>query len=180
MEQEDRLRETRPTRLKIPQKRSTLSDCLADFFALEELQDGWTCPQEKCKKKTTATKQFTLSTLPTVLIIQFKRFSHENGLHQKVETFVHYPIKGLDLNRCLSSLQEPAIYDLYAVSTHMGSISGGHYTAYARHTKGDKTEWYKFDDSCVSHIKPDDYEYDIISRNAYLLFYVKRDMGTTF
>ncbi len=178
MEQEDRLRDTRPTRLRIPQKQSTLSDCLADFFALEELEDGWICPQEKCQNKTSPTKQFKLSTLPTVLIIQFKRFSHENGLHQKVETFVKYPIQGLDLNRCLPSLQEPAIYDLFAVSTHMGSISGGHYTAYARHTTGNKTEWYKFDDSCVSRVKPDDYDYDIVSRHAYLLFYVKRDLGT--
>ena len=58
----------------------------------------------------------------------------------------------------------------------MGSIYGGHYTAYARHTKYNKTAWYKFDDSSVTLVKEQDYEYDIVTRHAYLLFYIKRDM----
>jgi ubiquitin C-terminal hydrolase len=177
MEQEEQLRQNRPTRLKLPQKRSTLEDCLADFFSREVLEDGWTCPQAKCKKKTTATKQLKLSIPPTVLIIQFKRFSHENGFHQKVDTRVEYPIDGLNLNKCLPLLQEEAIYDLVAVSNHMGSISGGHYTAYARRKQSNRNEWYKFDDSSVTLVKPIDYEYDIVSRHAYLLFYIKRDLS---
>jgi ubiquitin C-terminal hydrolase len=179
LENEDKLRESRPERLKISQKRLTLSDCLTDFFSAEELQDGWNCSQPTCRKKTTATKQLTLSTLPNVLIIQFKRFSHENGLRQKVETLVNYPLQDLDLKQCLPRLQESAIYDLCAVSHHMGSIHGGHYTACARHIKGNKTEWYTFDDAFVSRVKPDDYQWDIVSRNAYLLFYVKRGIQTT-
>ena len=178
MEQEDRLREDRPEPLKAPEKKSTLQDCLAQFFSQEELQDGWRCSQENCKKTTLATKQFKLSTLPIVLIIQFKRFSHANGLHHKVETFVEYPLDGLDLNQFLPSLEESAIYDLVAVSAHLGSICGGHYIAYAKHTTGDKSEWYKFDDSYVSRVKPNDYQFEIVSRNAYLLFYVRRHTGT--
>jgi ubiquitin C-terminal hydrolase len=179
MEQEDRSKNTRPQRLRLPVKKSTLEDCLKDFFSPEELQDGWTCQKKKCQKKTSATKQLKLCTLPTVLIIQFKRFSHENGLHQKVETFVEYPIKGLNLNKCLPSLEVEAIYDLIAVSNHMGSIYGGHYIAYARHSIANKAEWYKFDDSCVTRVKPEDYNDDIVSRNAYLLFYIKRNIETS-
>ena len=159
-------------------KISTLQECLSRFFAKEELQEERTCSNQKCKKKALATKQLSLATLPTVLILQFKRFSHANGLHHKVETFVEYPLEGLDLSRCLPTLQEPAIYDLVAVSIHMGSIGAGHYIAYAKHITGDKTEWYRFDDSYVSRVKPNDYQYEIVSRNAYLLFYVKRNMGT--
>ena len=178
MEQEDQTNNIRPEPLRLPEKRSTLEDCLRDFFSPEELQDGWTCPQKNCQRKTSATKQMKLCTLPPILIIQFKRFVHENGFHQKVETFVEYPIQGLNLNRCLPSLQEEAIYDLIAVSVHMGSIGGGHYTTYARHTTSNKSEWYKFDDSCVTLINPDDYNYELLSRHAYLLFYVRRAFST--
>jgi ubiquitin C-terminal hydrolase len=178
MEQEERTNNPKPKPLEFPTKRSTLEDCLEEFFSPEELQDGWTCQREKCKKKTTATKQLRLNKLPAVLIIQFKRFSHENGLHQKVETFVHYPMKELNLKRFLPrSSSEEAVYDLIAVSTHMGSISGGHYTAYARNTKFNKTAWYRFDDSSVTLVKEQDYEYDIVTRHAYLLFYIKKGIS---
>lgn len=33
-----------------------------------------------------------------------------------------------------------------------------------------KNEWYKFDDSSITLVKPEDYDYDIIPRNAYLVF----------
>jgi ubiquitin C-terminal hydrolase len=177
MEQEEMSNHTRPEPLKRPLTESTLENCLKNFFGPEELEYGWICQQEKCKRKTSAIKQLKPFRLPPVLIIQFKRFSHENGLHQKVDTFVQYPIEGLNLNKCLPSLQEEAIYDLIAVSNHMGSIHGGHYIAYARHSISNKNEWYKFDDSCVTRVKPEYYDYDIISRNAYLLFYIRRDFS---
>lgn len=177
MEQEDPTKNIRPEPLKLPRKRSTLEDCLKEFFSREILEDGWNCQQRKCQKKTLATKQLKLCTPPSVLIIQFKRFSHENGLHLKVETFVEYPIKGLNLNECLPSLREEAIYDLVAVSNHLGSICGGHYVAYAQHSTANKNRWYRFDDSCVTLVKQQDYNYDIVSRDAYLLFYIRRDIS---
>lgn len=177
MEQEDPTQNhRRPEPLKLPRQQSTLQECLKEFFARETLEDQWICPKKNCQEKTLATKQLKLSTLPPILIIQFKRFSHENGLHQKVETNVDYPIKELNLNECLPSLEEEAIYDLIAVSKHMGSIFGGHYITYARYlTKTNKSRWYRFDDSCVTTVKTDNYYYDIVSRNAYLLFYSRRD-----
>lgn len=45
----------------------------------------------------------------------------------------------------------------------MGSLGGGHYTAYARN--GD--QWYLFDDSRVEKVEPE----KIVSSDAYLLFY---------
>jgi ubiquitin C-terminal hydrolase len=154
-----------------PQK-LTLDGCLRDFCSLENLEDSWSCEQETCKKHTKATKQLQFINLPPILIIQFKRFSHENGLRQKIETFVDYPFEGLDLNSFLVSSSEDAIYDLFAVSNHIGSIYGGHYTAYAQHELYGTNEWYKFDDSFASKVY---YKDDIISKDAYLLFYIKRD-----
>ena len=150
----------------------TLEDCLRDFFSVESLEDSWLCPQETCKKHTKATKQLHLCSLPPVLIIQLKRFSHENGLRQKIETFVEYPIKSLDLSSFTLSPSEEAIYDLFAVCCHNGSIYAGHYIAYARHETDDKSEWYKFDDSYVSSCWS---QSDIVTNDAYLLFYIRRE-----
>ncbi|UJR20478.1 hypothetical protein I4U23_023606 [Adineta vaga] len=176
MEQENRTDNKRPKPLDLPKKKSTLENCLEDFFSPELLDDERICSQDICKQKTTAMKQLKLHTLPTVLIIQFKRFSHENGLHQKIQTFVDYPLTGLQLNQFLSSSSsENAIYDLIAVCHHVGGVSGGHYTACAQHSISNKTNWYTFDDSSVNLIEKDDYKYDIVSRDAYLLFYIKRD-----
>ncbi|CAF3692023.1 unnamed protein product [Rotaria sordida] len=176
VEQEERSNNILPKPLKIPTKKSTLEGCLQQFFSIEELQDEWTCHQQTCKKKTKAAKQLELSIPSPVLIIQFKRFSHENGLHQKIETFVDYPIKGLNLNKFLPSCQKEATYDLIATCNHMGLIDGGHYTAYAKHPISNMNAWYKFDDSCVTRIKPEDVEFEIVSREAYLLFYIRRDI----
>ena len=54
-------------------------------------------------------------------------------------------------------------YKLYGVVNHMGSLGGGHYTAYAR--SGD--QWYLFDDSRVEAVEAQ----KIVSSDAYLLFY---------
>lgn len=40
----------------------------------------------------------------------------------------------------------PVLYDLYAVTNHIGGLGGGHYTAYCKNS-GD---WYKFDDNYVT------------------------------
>ncbi|CAF0897212.1 unnamed protein product [Rotaria sordida] len=176
MEQDECLNNIRPERLERSTKLLTLRDCLRQFFSIEALEDEWTCQQEKCKKKTTATKQLKLCTLPPVLVIQFKRFSHGNGLHQKIETFVDYPIKELDLSEFLPSSQNKAIYDLITTCNHMGSISGGHYIAYAKHPILNRNNWYKFDDSSVTDVRPNDLKYEIVSRDAYLLFYIRRDI----
>jgi ubiquitin C-terminal hydrolase len=171
VEQEDSMSNVRFDRLNTHSKKVPLKECLREFFSPEQLEDLWLCPQDTCKKTTLATKQLRLCTLPHVLIIQFKRFSHKDGLREKIETFVEYPIDGLDLSDFLPSSEE-AIYDLFAVSKHTGSIYGGHYIACARHETNGKNEWYKFDDSYVSSFC---YPDDIISRDAYLLFYIKRD-----
>ena len=70
----------------------------------------------------------------------------------------------------------PSVYDLFAVSNHIGSTFGGHYTAYARRIDVADGEWYHFDDSSVS--KAD--EEHVVSRSAYLLFYMRTDVRKVF
>ncbi|CAF3214885.1 unnamed protein product [Rotaria sp. Silwood2] len=149
-----------------------IEECLQGFVSPETLDDRWICQQKTCQQNTPATKQLQFKSLPRVVIIQLKRFSYANGLRRKLDTLVDCPTDGLDLSELLSSLSknEKAIYDLIAVSNHIGSIYGGHYTAYARE-KPSTDEWYEFNDSYVSTIYSKD---QIISKDAYLLFYIKR------
>ncbi|CAM2716861.1 unnamed protein product [Rotaria socialis] len=150
-----------------------LDECLQEFVSLETPDDSWFCDQNECKKDSKVSKQLQILTFPPVLIIQLKRFSHEHGLHRKLNTLVDYPIDGFNLGRLLKSSEE-AVYDLIAVCNHIGSIYGGHYTAYAR--KGPKQEtWYILDDHYVSTVY---YKEDLISKNAYLLVYLKRPKQT--
>ncbi|CAF1482414.1 unnamed protein product [Adineta ricciae] len=152
-------------------KQLTLDGCLREFCSIEKLEDSWLCEQESCRKHTEATKQLQFSRLPQILIIQLKRFSHKDGVREKIETFVEYPIQELDLSSFSPSSSE-AIYELFAIIKHTGSIYGGHYIAYAQHEANGKSTWYEFNDSLVSSFCLKDH---IVSKDAYLLFYSRRE-----
>ncbi|KAG2212280.1 hypothetical protein INT47_001639 [Mucor saturninus] len=154
----------------------SLYDCL-DYFVREEVlekDDAWNCP--KCKTLRKASKSLTLSKLPDVLLIHLKRFSYDGPFKNKLEIVVDSPMTGLDLSRYVPSSMFPPDtiveqstfnYDLYAVSNHFGSLTGGHYTACVRN--GYKNEWHNFDDSRFSVCD----QSKVLSRAAYNLFYVR-------
>jgi ubiquitin carboxyl-terminal hydrolase 4/11/15 len=153
------------------QRGISLQDCLDEFTREEELgeEDPWYCP--KCKKHQQATKKFDLWSVPDVLVVHLKRFSSSRSLRDKIEAFVDFPIEGLDLTEMVQEgkiakqlqelgvdvdsrdLEEPLLYDLYAVDEHRGGLGGGHYRAYA---SNDITgQWYQFDDAFVSLSRPE-------------------------
>jgi ubiquitin carboxyl-terminal hydrolase 8 len=105
------------------------------------------CPQ--CKTLRKATKTLSLSRLPPVLLIHFKRFSFKGPFTDKIEKHVDFPLKGLDLTNYMPPPLPPGVdragtqtyppddprmqippyrYDLYAVTNHFGSLSSGHCT----------------------------------------------------
>eukprot|EP00871_Galdieria_phlegrea_P005085 jgi/Galph1/5578/GphlegSOOS_G4277.1 len=150
--------------------RPTIEDCLCRWSEKEILSEdnAWYCPV--CKDHKQASKHLQLWSTPEVLIIHLKRFSYSIWSRNKVETFVEYPLRGLDLYPYIVGTGDdgaPApIYDLYAVCNHFGGLGGGHYTAYAispwkvpdnesdplfQHQDGYVNgSWYNFDDSSVS------------------------------
>ncbi|RKP38387.1 hypothetical protein BJ085DRAFT_42737 [Dimargaris cristalligena] len=69
-----------------------------------------------------------------------------------------------------STAGESSLYDLYAVSNHYGSLTGGHYTAHVRN--GLRDQWYLFDDSRV--LESD--ETKVKTKAAYNLFYVRNTL----
>ncbi|KAF5338375.1 hypothetical protein D9611_012466 [Ephemerocybe angulata] len=167
----------------------SLEDCLEEFVREEQLgeDDLWYCPQ--CKKHQQATKKFDLWKAPDILVVHLKRFSNNRILRDKIDTHVDFPVEGLDLSdkvgeRAVAkrlreqgveleefkdlNLDEPLLYDLFAVDEHMGGLGGGHYRAYSsNHMDG---KWYHFDDGYVSSSDAS----KAVNPNAYLLFYRRR------
>lgn len=159
----------------------SLEQCLNLFTKPEVLapEEAWYCP--KCQQHREASKQLLLWRLPNVLIIQLKRFSFRSFIwRDKINDMVDFPVRNLDLSKfCIGQkedVQQPPIYDLYAVINHYGGMIGGHYTAYARlpndkNSQRSDVGWRLFDDSTVTTVE----ESQVVTRYAYVLFYRRRN-----
>lgn len=158
------------TRVDIVPKTLALSNCLDTLVKEEELTDDnmWYC--SKCKKHVKGLKKFDIWKLPPYLIVSLKRFTFSRMHRDKINTFVDFPLEGLDLSSyVLDERANPAIYDCYAVSNHMGGMGGGHYTAYTKSHVDNL--WYELDDSRASVANVS----SIKSQSAYILFYKLRN-----
>ncbi|KAN0132816.1 hypothetical protein V8E53_009487 [Lactarius tabidus] len=173
--------------LPIPSTKTSKVDiqqCLDAFVRTEvmEKSDAWNCP--RCKTLRKATKMLSLSRLPPVLLIHFKRFSFKGPFTDKIEKHIDFPLKGLDLTNYMPpplppgadrtgmhmyppddprSQIPPYRYDLYAVTNHFGSLSSGHYTAFIASRGG----WLYCDDSRVTPANAK----DVVGKPAYVLYY---------
>lgn len=142
-------------------KANSIEEALDVHFARERLEDmGYKC--ESCKKKVSATKQFSLERPPVALCIQLKRFSMMGGKLNKQVTIK----QKLDLSLYSSRKEiESLNYRLVAMVTHLGASQHcGHYTAIGLTDSG---VYYQFDDSCVRPIPLQ----NVLNTNAYIIFY---------
>ncbi|OTF80592.1 hypothetical protein BLA29_002865 [Euroglyphus maynei] len=145
----------------------TLDDCLKAFIEPEIL-----VPRE-------ASKQLSFWRLPSILVIQLKRFkTHSSSYyHEKINYMIKYPFE-LNLEKYIVKHNDdqqqspPPIYELYAIVNHQGRPTWGHYTAFARSSHSNEFGWRLFDDNCVDKITDDR---EIITSKAYLLFYKRRE-----
>merc|ERR1712013_619539 len=107
-----------------------------------------------------------LYSVPRICIIHLKRFTQSGYYREKNDAAVQYPVNGLDLSRWVASeADEPALYDLFAVSIHSGGLGGGHYIANAKNLHNG--QWYDYNDSSCSSMN----EEDACNDSAYVLFY---------
>ncbi|XP_066524523.1 ubiquitin carboxyl-terminal hydrolase 3 [Hoplias malabaricus] len=148
-----------------------LHNCLLSFTDLEELDETELYMCHKCKKRQKSTKKFWVQKLPKVLCLHLKRFHWTAFLRNKVDTYVDFPLRGLDMKRYLlepeNSLPGSCLYDLVAVVVHHGSgVGSGHYTAYGHH----EGRWYHFNDSTVTLVS----EETVAKAKAYILFYTEQ------
>uniref|UniRef100_A0A8C3B0B1 Ubiquitin carboxyl-terminal hydrolase n=1 Tax=Cyclopterus lumpus TaxID=8103 RepID=A0A8C3B0B1_CYCLU len=147
----------------------TLQDCLAAFFARDELKGDNMYSCEKCKKLRNGVKFCKMQSLPEILCVHLKRFRHELMFSTKISTHVSFPLEGLDLQPFLAkdSAAQTTNYDLLSVICHHGTASSGHYIAYCRNDVNNL--WYEFDDQSVTEVS----ESCVQNAEAYVLFYKK-------
>jgi ubiquitin carboxyl-terminal hydrolase 22/27/51 len=167
-----------------------LRDCLERFTTREKLSGDYTCPS--CEEKQSATKQFSIKSLPPFLPIHLKRFDYSKSASSKIETRVSFPMK-LDLfpyttqyksgqtkasklngppnaNHNMNTPANSHMYELASVIVHKGKMDSGHYVSYSR----EENEWFLFDDSKVVLVP----EADVLAAEAYILFYMVSGMET--
>lgn len=154
-------------------KNSTLEECL-ESFSKQEILDGENKKQcEECKKKTKSVKRMIIWELPDILIIQLIRFVATNTGIYKNSSFVKFPLTNLSLNKCQMEWHSSSSkYGLHAVSNHMGSIKAGHYLAHCKNPVMQK--WYEYNDEDIYVLDESILEKEIVTSNAYTLFYNKQ------
>lgn len=147
----------------------SLQDCLAAFFARDELKGDNMYSCEKCKKLRNGVKFCKVLVLPEILCIHLKRFRHELMFSTKINNHVSFPLEGLDLQPFLAkdSPSQITTYELLSVICHHGTASCGHYTAFCLNDLNDR--WYEFDDQSVTEVS----QSTVQNAEAYVLFYRK-------
>lgn len=145
-------------------KANTVEEALDLYFARERLEDmGYKC--ESCKKKVSATKQFSLERAPIALCIQLKRFSMAGNKINKHITIREHLNLSTYSSKKNGTANEHLSYRLVAMVTHLGASQHcGHYTAIGLTDAGG---YYQFDDSCVRPISLQ----SVLNTNTYIIFY---------
>lgn len=158
---------------------ATLEDLLKKFVTPELLdnQDKYFCTE--CNKKVDAIKKIHIWEPPNILIVQLKRFKVTEvrpgyGMTSKTYSTIKFPTENLNIAEYTSDIHpiKNTVYDLYAISDHSGSCNSGHYIAYCKNSINGL--WYGFNDERVFHVPNADLEKEVVTKNAYILFYVRR------
>ena len=182
-------------------KKDSVERAFRDFTRTETLDvnNQWKC--SGCKKRVCAKKQLTVFRPPLSLVIQLKRFTFgSGGMLGGIMPFGrgsgfgygHFAGKGMGMKgrggskitKCIAfpkvlnlplSDERLCVYELSGVVIHVGgSATSGHYTAYVRKPQGDGSyQWFHLDDSHVERVS----EKTVLKqRNAYLLFYCRKEV----
>jgi len=151
-----------------------LDRCFRLFTETDKLpaSDAWYC--NRCKEHREAHKTMGFWTLPPILVLQLKRFTYNEYSRDRLDIPVSFPLEGLDLGMhcsCPTARSLDQIFDLAAVSVHMGGLGGGHYIAFGRSSEDGK--WYEFNDSSVREVPAATVAAE--QTGAYILFYLRRD-----
>ncbi|KAJ8311552.1 hypothetical protein KUTeg_010907 [Tegillarca granosa] len=110
--------------LPIPSgSRCSLQDCLKQFLKEEKMTGSsrWRCP--RCKKDRDSVKKIDIWRLPRLLLIGLNRFVYEGQWRQKINSYVDFSVKGLDLNPYIIGPKNRQIsYNLYGISVNRMSL----------------------------------------------------------
>lgn len=155
--------------LLFPEKNSSynIHDLLNYYFKLDYIDFESICT--KCKKISKHKQEIKICRIPEIFIISLQRIDYLS--RTKNESFVTFPYE-LDISpyidkECLNNKEMNYIfYNSIGVINHKGFIDFGHYTSFM---KNKNNLWYVYDDSKVEILKE-----NIINKDAYILFYLKK------
>ncbi|XP_051285245.1 trichohyalin-like isoform X2 [Dicentrarchus labrax] len=116
----------------------------------------------ECNNKTEATSECEMEKYPPILNLLLKRFDfdYRRMSHYKSDCCVDVPLELKTKNQT---------YKLYGMVNHMGSLTGGHYTATILSNE-DET-WYECNDSYVGKVEQLFEKGTYKSKTVYLLMY---------
>ena len=148
-----------------------LEQCLREYMYGEILEGENAWFNDKIgKKELSVHKSLIFWSLPTILIINLKRFyTTENGVNKKNRKNIQFPISNFDMSQYIIGYNANSYkYDLFGICNHHGSgIISGHYTACI---KLQNNNWYHCNDTIITPIT----ELQLITENAYCLYYRKQ------
>ena len=153
--------------LSLPNKKECdIFECLDIYSSDEELKGDNAWQNDKTNRKEDVKKNIIFWSLPTILIIDLKRFNNAN---RKIHSMVHTPMKDVDFSKYIHGYNSSEyIYNLFGTGNHSGNVSGGHYTA---NIKNINDKWYNFNDTIVTEVS----ENEVITPYTYCLFYRKKN-----
>jgi ubiquitin C-terminal hydrolase len=158
--------------LPIPESNEiTIYDCLDKYFGIEVMDHEYKCDEcEQKVEKNILTKK--ILTVPNSLIIFLKRFNFDiNTMSMaKNNNMVTYP-HTLNINKYLINTCENKTYKLKSIICHVGRMNFGHYFSYICKTVNGSDRWFRCNDEKVNEVPLDKLKDEIITNNAYMLFY---------
>ena len=142
----------------------SIFDCFDLFMQPESMTGENQWFNDKTNQKEDVTKRMYMWSFPKILVITLKRFEvNERGRISRKNDRVECPLGPIDLSKYVEGYDKKKyVYELYGVSNHMGSPSGGHYTSYIKTARG----WVHFNDGALQAINED----SVISESTYCLF----------
>jgi ubiquitin C-terminal hydrolase len=166
-------------------KSYSLDECFELFTKPEILDDDnkWNSPFSN--SMVNATKMTYIWEPPKILIIGLKRNEVKINYDGKTPTYINskksnkitFKVNNFNIKKYIHPLKKNTynnskyIYNLWAINNHSGNTENGHYWSYCKNSIDNK--WYNFNDDNVNHIDED----NIVSKNAYILFYIRSDIN---
>lgn len=148
--------------LPILKKNCSIYNCLDEYTKSEILNGENTWYNENTKQYEIVKKKLLFWSFPEILIISLKK------TNLSAKTIVDYPLE-LDLRKYVMAYKKTEfVYYLLGVCLFHGDMNSGHYTCFVK--RG--SQWYFCNDKSVQNVDNTDY---IVSKDAYCLFYVKKN-----
>ncbi|XP_058155751.1 ubiquitin carboxyl-terminal hydrolase 2-like isoform X4 [Dasypus novemcinctus] len=143
---------------------------------------------ERCDAKTPASKEQRFLRLPKILVLQVSEFTFKKGKFHKAQATTNVshvlelqtaprapaaPHSSGSRGATVTPAPERKRYHLYAMCSHRGDYSGGHYTALVQ--PPGQEQWYHFNDQRVDRVGSFPQQFTHRSGLPYLLMYRCQD-----